>query len=495
MKRLEDIKRAAIYLRISQDRSGKGDAIERQREDCRTICDYHKWEIVDEYVDHAISAYSGATRPAYDQLFEDYRRGRFDVVVVWKLDRLSRRVGKLAQVIDSFDDLCIFSGDFGFADLTTPDGRFMTTMFINNAEFESARKGERERRANLQRAMRGETTVKAHPPFGYDRHMHIISEQAAVVREIYRLRAAGYPQNDILRAINGEETVNDYPVLLTSLDQIGQHKPWSRTRLHYLLANPVYAGYVAYVSEPERTVARRRNRASIVAEHIVRDENGTPVDAQWEPIVDRAVWWQVHEMLAKRAHGQREQFRLYFGSGVYRCGICGKPLYVASGSYRCPETGHVSRLREPIDLLVTATIRAYLGTPNLADLLPRKADDSEATRLNKTIKDAESELARIRADYRARNIDAAFYKEMYDELTSTIDDARRRLSTLDADPTGILDCDDPVAAFDAVCADPVRMHDIVDYLLEVTIYPHRRDAKRGRRTFSYEGVDIKWKRH
>lgn len=493
MKRLEDIKRAAIYLRISQDRSGKGDAIERQREDCRTICDYHKWEIVDEYVDHAISAYSGATRPAYDQLFEDYRRGRFDVVVVWKLDRLSRRVGTLAQVIDSFDDLCIFSGDFGFADLTTPDGRFMTTMFINNAEFESARKGERERRANLQRAMRGYATPKAHAPFGYDRTMHVIDAEADVVRELYRLRAAGYPFNDLLRAMNGEHTKHDYPVLLATLDQLGERSPWTRTRLHYLFANPVYAGYVAYISEPERSGVPRRNRASIVADHIMRGEDGTPVDAKWEPIVERATWWQVREMLAKSAQGKREQFRLYFGSGIYRCGVCGKPLYVASGSYRCHETGHVSRLREPIDLLVTATIRAYLSMPNLADLLPRRTDDGGATRLNKTIKDAESELARIRADYRTHNIDAAFYKEMYDELTSTIDDARRRLASLDADPTGILDCDDPVAAFDAVCADPVRMHDIVDHLLEVTIYPHRRDAKRGRRTFSYEGVDIKWK--
>lgn len=495
MKRLEDIRRAAIYLRISQDRSGKGDAIERQREDCHAICDYHKWEVVDEYVDHAISAYSGATRPAYDQLFEDFRRGRFDIVVVWKLDRLSRRVGTLAQVIDSFDDLCVFSGDFGFADLTTPDGRFMTTMFINNAEFESARKGERERRANLQRAMRGEPAIKARAPFGYDRQMNVIATEADVVREIYRLRAAGYPQNDLLRAINGEPTTNNYPELACALDQLGPHAPWSRTKIHYLLANPIYAGYVAYISEPERQVSSRRNRASVVAEHIVRGEDGSPVDGKWEPIVERAVWWKVHEMLAKSARGKRDQFRLYFGSGVYRCGVCGKPLYVASGSYRCQEPGHVSRRREPIDTLVTATIRAYLGMPNLADLLPRREDTGKIKRLEATIRDAESELTRIRSDYRAHNIDAVFYKEMYDELTETIDNARRRLSTINQDPTGILTCDDPVAAFDAVCANPVRMHDIVDYLLEVTIYPRHRDVKRGYRGFSYEGVDIKWKSH
>ena len=39
------------------------------------------------------------------------------------------------------------------------------------------------------------------------------------------------------------------------------------------------------------------------------------------------------------------------------------------------------------------------------------------------------------------------------------------------------------------------MHDIVDYLLEVTIYPRHRDVKRGHRGFSYEGIDIRWKSH
>lgn len=67
---------------------------------------------------------------------------------------------------------------------------------------------------------------------------------------------------------------------MASLDQLGERRPWSRTKLHYLFANPKYAGYVAYVSEPKQVGVKRRNRASVVAENIVRDENGTPVKGQ-----------------------------------------------------------------------------------------------------------------------------------------------------------------------------------------------------------------------
>ena len=67
---------------------------------------------------------------------------------------------------------------------------------------------------------------------------------------------------------------------------------------------------------------------------------------------------------------------------------------------------------------------------------------------------------------------------------------------LTRDPTGgVLTCDDPVAAFDAIAKDPVRLHAIVDYLLEVTIHPDPRKGRFGHRGFRYEGIDIKWKRH
>ena len=52
-----NIKRAAIYLRISQERAGSrsyaSDAIERQREDCEYLCRWHEWDVVAEYVDRA----------------------------------------------------------------------------------------------------------------------------------------------------------------------------------------------------------------------------------------------------------------------------------------------------------------------------------------------------------------------------------------------------------------------------------------------------------
>ncbi len=282
---------------------------------------------------------------------------------------------------------------------------------------------------------------------------------------------------------------------MAALDQLGERRPWSRTKLHYLFANPKYAGYVAYVSEPKQAGVKRRNRASVVAENIVRDENGAPVKGQWEAIVDEPTWRVVHDGLRVRARGKQDAYRKFFGSGVYRCGVCGGPLYAASGSYRCLTPEHVCRLQQPIDTLVVATIRAYLSLPNYRDLLPKRSDEDVLEELKQRIARAESELGRIREDYHNHLIDGAFYKPVYDEQMEIIDDARRERDRLATDPTDILECDDPVAAFDAVCGDPTRMHDIIDYLLELTVSPRPRDTSRGHRGFSYEGIDIRWKQH
>ena len=137
----------------------------------------------------------------------------------------------------------------------------------------------------------------------------------------------------------------------------------------------------------------------MVAENIVRDENGAPVKGQWEAIVDEPTWRVVHDGLRVRARGKQDAYRKFFGSGVYRCGVCGGPLYAASGSYRCLTPEHVCRLQQPIDTLVVATIRAYLSLPNYRDLLPKRSDEDVLEELKQRIARAESELGRIREDW------------------------------------------------------------------------------------------------
>ncbi len=347
------IKRAAIYLRISQDRHMTGDAIRRQQDDNLYTCSYNGWEVVATYTDQSRSAFSGAERPEFDRMVRDFRAGKFDVIVAWKLDRLVRRVGTLTDMVREVqgerpeDGLRICTGDCGLLDLTRPDGRYLATLFANNAELESARKGERERRANLQHALEGNPRRASQRCYGYTREREVVEDEAALVRACYKAYTSGHAMNAILRALNGDESSVAYPSLKTALAGLEAPQTWTRTRLKYMLINPKYAGFVAYVSEPASPGAKRKQRARIVADHVLRDENGAPVHGNWEPIIDEATWFKAAELAKARSHGEQPNWRKHIGSGIYRCGVCGKPLYVCDGSYRCSERGHVCRLRKP----------------------------------------------------------------------------------------------------------------------------------------------------
>lgn len=90
--------RAATYYRISKDLDGEQDATTRQRKDCRTFAKLRNATIVDEFEDVDLSAYQkGVIRPGYEELVAGVEAGEFDVVIVWRLDRLVRRTVEFAR--------------------------------------------------------------------------------------------------------------------------------------------------------------------------------------------------------------------------------------------------------------------------------------------------------------------------------------------------------------------------------------------------------------
>ena len=493
------IKRAAIYLRISQERGNTktyaSDALERQREDCEALCAWRKWEVVEVYVDRARSAFNETKeRPEYDRMLADYRAGKFDVMVAWKLDRILRRVGSLVDMVRDAPDVRFCTDDLGLLDLTTPDGRHRAIEAANNAEFESARKGERERRANRQHAEQGRPKRGPKPCFGYTADRQIVPEEAALVRELYAARVAGYPLHDLLRAVNGEKTVYSLEGVKKAVSGLQEPPAWTYTRLRYCLVNPKYAGFIAHVSEPTGN-GPRRQRTMAVLDNLVRDKQGNLVRGDWEPIIDEATWRKAVQLTRDAARGKQPGRRVHFGTGLFRCAECGKPLYVAGGSYRCPEKGHVSRLEEPINRLVLAAIRERLGRGDFASLLPHE-NTERMDEIDAELREIEGELARIRDDYAAHLIDGELYRQIRETEVGKRDKLLAEKESIGTDPTGgVLTGDDPVAAFDALLDDPVRLHDVVDYLVDVTIEPFHRDRKRGQRTFVFEGIHIKWKEH
>src|SRR4051812_5928528 len=93
----------ALYARISSDIEGSGLGVARQLEDCRRLAESLGWAVAEEYVDNDLSAYSGKARPAYQRMLEDLGDGLRDGVIVYHVDRLTRRPVELEGFVAALE--------------------------------------------------------------------------------------------------------------------------------------------------------------------------------------------------------------------------------------------------------------------------------------------------------------------------------------------------------------------------------------------------------
>jgi DNA invertase Pin-like site-specific DNA recombinase len=126
-------RRVGIYARVS---TANGQSPESQLRDLRELAGRRNFRVVKEYIDQGVS---GAThsRPALDELVADARRGRFDAVLIWKLDSLGRSLIHLARQLEEWQGVGIelISCSEGL-DFTTPTGKLLFQVVSAFAEFE-----------------------------------------------------------------------------------------------------------------------------------------------------------------------------------------------------------------------------------------------------------------------------------------------------------------------------------------------------------------------
>jgi DNA invertase Pin-like site-specific DNA recombinase len=118
--------RAAIYLRVSRD----DQTTENQRLVLARVAQHRGWEIVQTYEDQGISGAKGRDRrPAFDAMLKDAVRRRFDILMVWSIDRLGRSVLHVANALAELDaaGIRLYCDQQGI-DSSTPIGRAMIQM-------------------------------------------------------------------------------------------------------------------------------------------------------------------------------------------------------------------------------------------------------------------------------------------------------------------------------------------------------------------------------
>jgi DNA invertase Pin-like site-specific DNA recombinase len=140
------MKRAAVYVRVSTVDQHP----ETQLNEIRTFV-AQRFHIVREYTDHGFSG-AKARRPALDELMEDARRHKFDVLIVWSIDRLARSTKHLLQTLDELNGLGIqFLSQQEAIDTEGPLGRAIVVIVSAMAELERCVIIERVR-AGMRRA-------------------------------------------------------------------------------------------------------------------------------------------------------------------------------------------------------------------------------------------------------------------------------------------------------------------------------------------------------
>ena len=125
-------KTVAIYARVSTDRQ----TADMQLGELRDFVKRSKWKIYTEYIDHG---YTGANtkRPAFTEMLKQARRKKFDILLVWKLDRLGRSLKDLITTLDELGSLGIdFISYENQLDTSTPTGKLVFQIIGAVAEFE-----------------------------------------------------------------------------------------------------------------------------------------------------------------------------------------------------------------------------------------------------------------------------------------------------------------------------------------------------------------------
>lgn len=174
-----------IYIRVStEEQANEGYSISAQRERLKAFCKAQNWVDYKFYVDEGISG-RDMKRPQFKKLLKDIEAGHINILLVYRLDRMTRSVRDLHKILDILDSYdCVFRSATEVYDTSTAMGKMFITIVAAIAEWESENLGERVIMGQLEKARQGEWA--AQPPYGFykdkNHKLHIHEEQIEAVK-------------------------------------------------------------------------------------------------------------------------------------------------------------------------------------------------------------------------------------------------------------------------------------------------------------------------
>jgi len=296
--------RTALYTRVSTEmQADEGFSLDAQLTRLHAYCESQGWTVADIYTDEGLSA-KNTGRPELQRMLRDIAEKKIDIVLVYKLDRLTRNVTDLYELIQKFETRGVgFKSATEVFDTTTAMGRLFITIVAALAQWERENLAERTKMGQIEMTKQGKWSG-GNAAFGYryvDGNLVIEEAEAAVVQEIFNRYLSGQGTRQMLHWLNNPNH-----------SQLAPHQRWTQTAIKYVLRNPLYAGYVRY---GYRTVGGKRQKNPLV------------MPGTHEPVIKPEMFERVEQMRAQRTKmPSRSGTGTYALSGVLYCGLCGSSM-------------------------------------------------------------------------------------------------------------------------------------------------------------------------
>ncbi|MFZ5438471.1 MAG: recombinase family protein [Myxococcota bacterium] len=394
-------KRCAIYTRKSTTMGLEQEfnSLDAQREAALAyIRRQPGWTLVDTHYDDGGFTGANIERPAFQRLLADIEAGKVDVVVVYKVDRLSRSLLDFAKVMERFSksgaSFVSVTQNFSTADAM---GRLTLNMLMSFAEFERSMISERTRDKIAASRRRGQWTGGP-VPFGYEvkaKKLGISETEAPIVREAFALFLKYRQAAIVARLLNDRSML---PRGATN-NPAKQGLRWTKDSISRLLRNPLYAGQMMYGKELH--------------------------PGQHPRLIDEATHHQVMLSLA----GKRRELRYtgvnhdYVLRGLVRCGRCGAAMSPASTKkgktvhryYRCSTRDKAGNLACAAKPLPAGAIELFvierLGSATADGALVARVDRELASRIEARRKEAAELCAKLPGEIAEASVAASRYAD------------------------------------------------------------------------------------
>ena len=315
-------KRLALYTRVSTiEQSEEGYSIDEQERLLMSWAEKNNYEVYKCYSDRGISGKDIKNRPALKELLKDAEEKKFDMVISWKINRISRKLADVLKIVDILEknDITFKSYSEPF-ETDTPAGKMQFQMMALIGEFERGTIAQNVKMGMCAKAKAGEWCGGR--VLGYD--LIPVENQEGAKRRKNKLTINEIEARSVRLIFNEYSNGKGYKAITNQLNKLGyktkKGNDFSVGSIREILTNPVYIGKVRYNVRQNWSEKRRRN---INANPII-------TDGVHEPIIDEVLWDKVQAIMESK---KGKPSRIYDGeyplTGILRCPKCGAGMVIS----------------------------------------------------------------------------------------------------------------------------------------------------------------------